>query len=246
MASYLLHHPDAPHGRIRICFTPDEEIGSGIRHIDLDLLGADFAYTLDGADLGTSPTNRSPPTKPLSPSRVYRPIRRLSASWSTPFTWQQIWSRLPMYTRTPETTQGKRGFHTRLRNGRLSSLRRIEPNRATSNWKPSPTAFLRALCDAINNPSLAPRSAFRLRRNTVTCATGSKTICDRWTLPLRRSAAPALPRLQVDCGNRWFAVNEMGLPTPTCLPAQNVPVRKNGSACKTWRSRQRSASALPN
>ena len=52
MAAHLLAHPELPHGKVRVCFTPDEEIGTGIRHIDLALLEADFAYTLDGSEVG--------------------------------------------------------------------------------------------------------------------------------------------------------------------------------------------------
>ncbi|MBE6652132.1 MAG: peptidase T [Ruminococcaceae bacterium] len=42
----------APHGRIRICFTPDEEIGRGADHFDVEKFGADYAYTVDGGSLG--------------------------------------------------------------------------------------------------------------------------------------------------------------------------------------------------
>jgi len=52
VARHLLRNPDLPHGPVRICFTPDEEIGRGV-HRDLpDDLKADVAYTLDGAELG--------------------------------------------------------------------------------------------------------------------------------------------------------------------------------------------------
>ncbi len=51
-AEYLLAHPEIPHGRIPICFTPDEEIGSGADHFDIEKFGADFAYTVDGGELG--------------------------------------------------------------------------------------------------------------------------------------------------------------------------------------------------
>jgi tripeptide aminopeptidase len=51
-AAHLLAHPELPHGPIRICFNPDEEIGHGVDKLDLDLLGADVAYTLDGEHPG--------------------------------------------------------------------------------------------------------------------------------------------------------------------------------------------------
>ena len=52
MAEYLLQHKEIPHGRIRIGFTPDEEIGAGADHFDVKLFGADYAYTVDGGRLG--------------------------------------------------------------------------------------------------------------------------------------------------------------------------------------------------
>lgn len=49
---YLQAHPDIPHGKIRIGFTVDEEIGRGADHFDVQAFGADVAYTLDGGPLG--------------------------------------------------------------------------------------------------------------------------------------------------------------------------------------------------
>ncbi|MCX7879692.1 MAG: peptidase T [Ignavibacteria bacterium] len=48
MAEYLQTHPDIPHGTIRICFTPDEEIGNGTKYLDLDKFNVKYAYTVDG------------------------------------------------------------------------------------------------------------------------------------------------------------------------------------------------------
>lgn len=47
-AEYLIRHPELEHGKIRIGFTPDEEIGRGVDHFDVKRFGADFAYTVDG------------------------------------------------------------------------------------------------------------------------------------------------------------------------------------------------------
>jgi len=52
MANYLVNHPELKHGTIKILFTPDEEIGRGVDHVDLRRLGADFGYTLDAGELG--------------------------------------------------------------------------------------------------------------------------------------------------------------------------------------------------
>ena len=49
---YLLENNDIEHGDIKICFTPDEEIGEGADHFDVEGFGADFAYTMDGGRIG--------------------------------------------------------------------------------------------------------------------------------------------------------------------------------------------------
>ena len=49
---YLINHPEIKHGDIKIAFTPDEEIGEGADHFDVEGFGADFAYTLDGGHIG--------------------------------------------------------------------------------------------------------------------------------------------------------------------------------------------------
>jgi tripeptide aminopeptidase len=50
--AYLLEHPEIPHGTIRIGFTPDEEIGRGAHHFDVKGFGAQWAYTIDGSQIG--------------------------------------------------------------------------------------------------------------------------------------------------------------------------------------------------
>ena len=49
---YLKNHPEIKHGKIRIAFNPDEEIGQGAHKFDVDLFGADWAYTMDGGEIG--------------------------------------------------------------------------------------------------------------------------------------------------------------------------------------------------
>lgn len=112
LANHLLAHPEIPHGEIRICFTPDEEIGTGIRHIDLDLLNADFAYTLDGGDVGeivfetlsadkATVTITGISTHPGNAKDKLVNALTLAA---------RIVAALPAAQRTPETTDGRQGF----------------------------------------------------------------------------------------------------------------------------------------
>ncbi|MCQ2285911.1 MAG: peptidase T [Bacteroidales bacterium] len=49
---YLIAHPEIKHGKIRVAFTPDEEIGQGVIHFNVPKFGCDFAYTMDGGAIG--------------------------------------------------------------------------------------------------------------------------------------------------------------------------------------------------
>jgi tripeptide aminopeptidase len=49
---YLVDHPEIKHGKIRVGFTPDEEIGRGAHHFDVEKFGAAYAYTMDGSQIG--------------------------------------------------------------------------------------------------------------------------------------------------------------------------------------------------
>lgn len=52
-ANYMMKAADFKHGKVRILFTPDEEIGKGVDHVDMEKLGADYGYTLDGGVRGS-------------------------------------------------------------------------------------------------------------------------------------------------------------------------------------------------
>ncbi len=49
---YLQEHPEIKHGKIRVAFNPDEEIGMGAHHFDVEKFGCEWAYTMDGGDIG--------------------------------------------------------------------------------------------------------------------------------------------------------------------------------------------------
>jgi tripeptide aminopeptidase len=112
MARHLLANPDIPHGPIRIGFTPDEEIGRGV-HADLPGdLGADVAYTLDGASLGeivyetfsadkATVTVEGVSVHPGWAKDVLVNALHLAA---------KIVMTLPHVSLTPETTAGREGF----------------------------------------------------------------------------------------------------------------------------------------
>ncbi len=112
MAEHLIANPDIPHGEIRICFTPDEEIGRGV-HPQLPAdLAVDFAYTLDGGDVGEVVYET------FSADKAEVKISGVSIHTGTAkghlvnaiHLAAKIVDTLPQAVRTPETTDGRDGF----------------------------------------------------------------------------------------------------------------------------------------
>jgi tripeptide aminopeptidase len=111
-ARHLLQNADIPHGPIRICFTPDEEIGRGV-HADLPAdLQADLAYTLDGAELGEivyetfSADKATVHIKGVSIHPGQAKDKLVNALHLA----AKVIDTLPHVTLTPETTEGRQGF----------------------------------------------------------------------------------------------------------------------------------------
>jgi tripeptide aminopeptidase len=110
--AYLAAHPEIEHAPIRVGFTVDEEVGRGVDHFDLDEFGADFAYTLDGAEVGRIDDET------FSASEVRIRIEGLSVHPGTSKgkmvnaikLGARLLERLPRDDRSPETTDGRAGF----------------------------------------------------------------------------------------------------------------------------------------
>ncbi|MDQ4029424.1 MAG: peptidase T [Actinomycetota bacterium] len=110
--SYLARHPEIPHGPIRIGFTPDEEIGKGTDHFDLDRFGAVAAYTLDGSTRGEIEDETFSALKTVvtfqgisthTGTAKGRLVNALKIA-------ARFLSSLPAETLSPETTEGREGF----------------------------------------------------------------------------------------------------------------------------------------
>jgi tripeptide aminopeptidase len=110
--AYLVKHPELEHAPIRVGFTVDEEVGRGVDHFDIEGFGADFAYTLDGSELGRIDDET------FSASEVRIRIEGLSVHPGTSKGKMvnaiklaaRLVGRLPADARSPETTEGREGF----------------------------------------------------------------------------------------------------------------------------------------
>lgn len=112
MAQYLMAHPEVAHGRIRILFTPDEEVGRGVDAIDMKRLDADFGYTLDGGERGHlegesfSADGVTIRIHGLSAHPGYAKDKLVNAIKIA----GEFLDALPKDSWSPETTEGKQGF----------------------------------------------------------------------------------------------------------------------------------------
>ena len=112
MAKYLIESPDAKHGKIRIGFTPDEEIGRGV-HADFPAdLGADVAYTLDGGPVGEVVYETFSADKAVVHIRGIstHPGQAKDTMVNALHLAAKIINTLPHVTLTPETTDDRQGF----------------------------------------------------------------------------------------------------------------------------------------
>jgi len=111
-AYQLVNNPEIKHGTIKILFTPDEEVGRGVEHVDLKKLGATFAYTMDGESLGTLENET------FSANALHLKINGVSTHpgfaknkmESAIKIASQIISSLPKDFLSPESTENKEGF----------------------------------------------------------------------------------------------------------------------------------------
>jgi tripeptide aminopeptidase len=110
-AEILLNNNKIKHGKIRIAFTPDEEIGKGADKFDVSKFGADFAYTLDGSELGELEYENfnAAGARITINGRSVHPGYAKNKMINAVLAGQKIISRLPSWMR-PEHTEGYEGF----------------------------------------------------------------------------------------------------------------------------------------
>ena len=124
---YLQQHKDIKHGKIRIAFNPDEEIGMGAHHFDVEKFGCQWAYTMDGGDLGElefenfNAASAKITIHGLSVHPGYAKGKMINASALA----AELACMMPA-DETPETTEGYQGFYHLL--GIQSSVEHAKMN----------------------------------------------------------------------------------------------------------------------
>ncbi len=128
MANYLVSHPHLQHGEIKILFTPDEEVGHGTEKLDMQKLGADFAYTLDGGELGTfeDETFSADGARITIHGVIVHPGYAKGKLANAIKIAGEILAALPTSEWSPETTEGRQGFVHPVAVGGLAEQATIE------------------------------------------------------------------------------------------------------------------------
>jgi tripeptide aminopeptidase len=128
MAQFLLQHPELRHGKIRLLFTPDEEIGRGVDKLNLERLGADYAYTLDAGERGTfeDETFSADGVKVTFHGVSAHPGYALGKMVNALKVAAHFLDSLPKDEWSPETTEGRYGFVHPVRMDGLAEKATVE------------------------------------------------------------------------------------------------------------------------
>jgi tripeptide aminopeptidase len=152
-AQYLMTHPEVKHGKIRILFTPDEEIGHGVDHVDIKKLGADFAYTMDGEQRGTfedETFSADMVTIKIHGVNIHPGFAKDKLESALKAA-SDIIARLPKDGLSPETTEGREGFvHPVTMSGSVEEAKMIFIIRDfTDEMLEKHEAFLKSIVDEV-------------------------------------------------------------------------------------------------
>ena len=150
---WLQEHPEVKHGKIRVAFNPDEEIGMGAHHFDVEKFGCQWAYTMDGGDVGEleyenfNAASAKITIKGVSVHPGYAKGKMVNANALA----AEFAAMLPIDER-PETTEGYEGFYhligmqTNTEQGRLSYIIRDHDRQKFEQRK----RFVMACADKMN------------------------------------------------------------------------------------------------
>ena len=237
-AAHLTAHPDIPHGRIRIAFTPDEEIGRGANLFDVARFGAAYAYTLDGGNAGELEFESFSAdvmrvtfvgfnTHPgYAKGRMVNAIRAAA----------RFVDRLPRERLSPETTDGYGGFvHPYQFEASVdrTSVRVLLRDHITSKLREQ-ERLVRTLAEAVAGET-ATRVEFELQeqyRNMREVLDHHPHVVDRARAAIRAVGLTPIEK-PIRGGTDGSRLSFMGLPTPNLFAGEH-----NFHSRLEWTSRQ--------
>jgi tripeptide aminopeptidase len=227
-AQFLIHHPQVRHGAIKILFTPDEEIGRGVDKVDLNKLGADFAYTIDGETAGHIEDEtfsadgvtifiEGVSTHPgFAKGKMEHAIKIAAA----------IIERLPKNTCSPETTEGREGFLHPI--GIAGALEETTLSFIVRDFTDAGLKEKEALLEKIVKDVMRdyPRSGYRLEikqqyRNMKQVINRHPEIVDNAMEAIRRAGLDPV-KTSIRGGTDGSRLSFMGLPCPNIFAGEHA------------------------
>lgn len=218
--NFLIKHPEIKHGKIRICITPDEEVGNGTKYFDVEKFGADYAYTVDGEQLGEieNETFCADSVTITITGRNIHPGYAKNKLVNSVKIASELISKLPSDRISPETTEKREGYiHPHIINGGVEQtiikflIRDFEVNGLKEKED-----YLKNLCDEVNKKY--PKAKIELKvdesyRNMRYILDKYPIVIDYATEAIRRAGIE--PKLNIIRGGTDGArLCYMGLPTP--------------------------------
>ncbi|HLG02154.1 MAG TPA: peptidase T [Bacteroidia bacterium] len=227
-ANYLMQHPELKHGKIRILFTPDEEIGRGVDKVDMKKLAADFGYTMDGETIGHIEdetfsadgavlTIHGVATHPGFAKGKMENSMKIAAA---------ILSRLPAKSHSPETTSDKEGFiHPTVLSG---NLEKSTVNFILRDFSDTGLRKIAALLEEIVQKVMKefPKSTYTLvikeqYRNMKIVLDKHPRVVDYALEAIRRSGIKPV-RSSIRGGTDGSRLSFMGLPCPNIFAGEHA------------------------
>jgi tripeptide aminopeptidase len=227
-AHFLTKNPQIKHGAIKILFTPDEEIGRGVDKADLNKLGADFAYTIDGETAGNiedetfsadaaTLTIEGVSTHPGFAKGKMEHAIKIAAG---------IVERLPKHTCSPETTEGKEGFLHPI--GISGALEKATLHFIVRDFNEQGLLDKEALLENIVRQVMSdyPRSSYRLEikpqyRNMKLVIDRHPEIIDHAMEAIRRTGLQPV-KTSIRGGTDGSRLSFMGLPCPNIFAGEHA------------------------
>lgn len=218
--AYLVAHPEVPHGPLRVGFNPDEEIGHGTEHFDVERFGAVAAYTLDGSTAGElqAETFSAAQVRILVRGRASHAGTAKGALVNAIKLAARIVERLPADRFSPETTEGREGFvHPTVIRGDATAVElRLIARDFEDALLDEHVAFVRRVAEevAAGEPraqvEVGSTSQYRNMRDRLA---REPEIVERAEEAIRRVGLEPR-RTSIRGGTDGSALTEKGLPTP--------------------------------
>lgn len=226
--AHLMAHPEVPHGRLRILFTPDEEIGRGVDKVDMEKLAADFGYTIDGEAAGSledetfSADGATITIQGISAHPGFAKGRLVSAMKVA----GDLLARLPQDRLSPETTEGTEGFiHPVQMSGTVEEaridfiLRDFQTEKLAQH-----AAFLQGLLDEVLSRWPGARGTLTVReqyRNMKEVLDLHPQVVAHAEAAIRRAGLSPLKR-RIRGGTDGSRLSFMGLPCPNIFAGEHA------------------------